>query len=53
MDLPLLSSFTSGSHRVLEHFKEDVVEMGGHVDGTDCALKWHNLGQQGSSLAYS
>ena len=38
MDLPLLSSFTSCPHGVLEHFKEDVVQMGGHIDCTHCAL---------------
>merc|ERR1719370_726204 len=38
MDLPLLSCFTSCSHRVLEDFKEDVVEMGGHIGCTHRAL---------------
>ena len=31
MDLPLFSCFASSSHRVLENFKENVVEMGRHI----------------------
>ena len=38
MNLPFLCCFASCSHRVLENFKEDVVEMGWYIGGGHRAL---------------
>ena len=43
MNLPFLCCFASCSHRVLENFKEDVVEMSWYIGGGHRALDNHSF----------